>query len=96
MGGEVALEPTVYVFNATTGDEITKCSLEGSVFMNDVTVHNGKAYATDSLVNRITEIDVDSATTGECVMASIEIPAEIFAAGNGTKANGKKLYNVTF
>lgn len=83
-------EASIYVYNISTGEEIVQCFPQGpTVFMNDVTIVDGKAYATDSLFNSIMVLDVAAALTGECVVDAIELP-DSFASVNGSfGANGK-------
>lgn len=89
FGVNETFEAVVYVYNATTGEEITHCGADFAIFCNDVTVVDGKAFATDSLVNTILEIDVAAAVNeGECATREIPIPADIFLEPEGFKANG--------
>ena len=82
-------EAVVYVYNATTGDAIVTCAPQVAGWINDITVKNGKAYATDSFVNYVTELDVATALMGECVVSQIETPADVFLTPEGFKANGE-------
>lgn len=67
------------VFDAVSGDLIVECLPEDEGgFLNDVTVINGLAYATDSFKNSIMVLELDSAKEGECSVSAIETPEEIF------------------
>lgn len=79
------------VFDAVTGELLAECApeVEGK-FMNDVTVINGLAYATDSFQNHIMVLELESVkTSGSCVVDSIETPEEIFLSEDVWSANGK-------
>lgn len=78
------------VFDAVNGELLAEClpEVEGK-FINDVTVINGLAYATDSFQNSIMVLELESAAKGECIVSAIETPAEIFLSDDIWSANGK-------
>jgi hypothetical protein len=80
------------VFDAVSGELLAECvpEVEGK-FMNDVTVINGLAYATDSFQNSIMVLELESVKAGTCVVDSIETPEEIFLSEGEDvwSANGK-------
>lgn len=87
-------EPVVYVYNATTGEEVTKCTspFGEAGFVNDVTVVDGMVYATDSLVNTILAVDVEAALmNGTCQLEEIWTPPEV---SEGFKAKGTTMETI--
>jgi len=85
----------VYVYNAESGDYVVACTSDGGLW-NDITIHDGTAYITDSRVNLIYTLDVDAAKEGKCILDTIGLPAQFFLAdGDVFLANGKsKVYLV--
>ena len=80
----------INVFDAVSGELIVECLPEGNgTFLNDVTVINGTAYATDSFQNSIMVMDVEKAKAGECDVSAIETPADIFLSETQWSANGE-------
>ena len=75
------VEPLLYVYDVETGDELAACSPQGDAsFVSDVVIIGNYAYATDAQINSIMVVDVEAAIKGECVVTSIEMPADLFKA----------------
>ena len=86
----------MYVYDAATGEEIASCSPDGDGYylLNDVAILGDYAYVTDSFYNKLMKVDVAAALEGNCVVSSIETPAEYFLADpieSGPRANGTSI-----
>jgi len=92
-GGEFVgpnITAAVNVFDAVSGELLAECVPEGGgIFMNDVTVINGLAYATDSFQNSVMVMELESAKAGECIVSAIETPEEIFLSNETWSTNGE-------
>jgi hypothetical protein len=87
-GPFIGVGASLYVYDAETGTEIAACTPDfAAVLLNDVTVLNGKAYLTDSFVNKIMVVDADAALNGECIVESIDLP-EFFISDDSIRTNG--------
>lgn len=70
--------PEIYVYDVATGESIAACAplsiSDLGAFMNDVTVVDGVAYATDSVNGELMAFDVDKAVDGICDVWAVDLP----------------------
>ena len=74
-----ANQAKLYVHDATTGNEIVSCTPPVNVgVINDVTIMDDIAYATDGRINQLIVMDMHDAIAGKCSITSIQLPANEF------------------
>lgn len=78
-------QPTILVYDLTTGKEVTACTLPESGFMNDVTADKDYAYYTDSSNAHLHRLSLSNPS--DCNIMQIPLPKDLFA-GEGFRANG--------
>ena len=69
-------EGRIFVFDVTTGVTLASCG-EPDLYPTDITIVGGTAYASNSAQNNGFSVEITSAVLGECVTATLPLPADL-------------------